>query len=299
MGQSTVVHMTAGTAGTGATSEQIALRALRRSDLPEAVELWARAFGMEIVDADARARVTDRLAFGLRTDREGSFVARLGDSVVGLAQALRRERLWVLSSLAVARRARGLGVGRALLERALAYADAEVRLVVSSNDPAALALYAGAGLELRRTVQASGVPLPSARAGAREFRHGRVADVEALADISRRIRGAAHTLEIRNALEHSDAQLLIGEGAFSVVRPGQGVWLLAALEEAEAAALLVASLALAGRCVRPIVRWVTEDQHWAIEVLERAGLRISRYGALCVGGDPGPLRPFIPSGAFA
>ncbi len=292
--------MAGGSTRAGGTREQVGLRALRRVDLPRAVELWARAFRLELADADARARITDRLAFGLGSDGAGSFAAHLGDSVVGLAQALERERLWVLSSLAVAQRARGLGVGRALLERALAYGSAEARLVVSSDDPAALALYAGAGLELRRTVQASGVPLlPAPRAGASEFRQGGAADVEALADISRRVRGAPHTREIRFALERGGARLLIGERAFSVVRPGQGVWLLAALEEAEAAVLLAASLALAGRCEGPIVRWVTEEQQWALEVLERSGLRISRYGALCVGGDPGPLRPFIPSGAFA
>jgi len=29
------------------------------------------------------------------------------------------------------------------------------------------------------------------------------------------------------------------------------------------------------------------------------GLRITSYGALCVAGEPGALRPFVPSGPFA
>jgi hypothetical protein len=77
------------------------------------------------------------------------------------------------------------------------------------------------------------------------------------------------------------------------------VWLLAAREQEQAAALLEASLALAGPCERTVVRWVTEEQGWALAVLERAGLALARYGALCVGGDPGTLTPFIPSGPFA
>ena len=47
------------------------------------------------------------------------------------------------------------------------------------------------------------------------------------------------------------------------------------------------------------VRWITAAQQWAIEVLARAGLRLTAYGALCVRGMPGPLAPFLPSAPFA
>lgn len=120
-----------------------------------------------------------------------------------------------------------------------------------------------------------------------------------LEELSREIRGAPHTREILFALQRGEARLLVGEQAFSLVRPGQGVWLLVARDEQEAAALLTSSLALAGECERTAARWVTEEQRWALEVFELAGLAVERYGALCVGGEPGPLRPFIPSGAFA
>lgn len=77
------------------------------------------------------------------------------------------------------------------------------------------------------------------------------------------------------------------------------MWLLVADDEDQARGLLSRSLELVGECDRPPVRWVTEEQRWAIEVLELAGLTVRPYGALCVGGEPGPLQPFIPSGPFA
>lgn len=255
---------------------------------------------MALPDDEARQSTRERLAFSLESDPGGSFIAERAGIMLGLSQALEHEQLWVLSSLAVSERARGDGVGRALLERAFAYGDPDAhRLIVSSNDPSALALYAELGLDVRPTVQAQGsVRRAAARLGA-GFREGTARDVAALAPLSRAIRGAAHTREILFALARGGARLLLGEDAFSVVRPGHGVWLLVALEEEQAALLLQASLARAGECDRPIVRWVTEEQQWALEVLDRAGLAVSRYGALCVGGQPGPLRPFIPSGPFA
>lgn len=217
-----------------------------------------------------------------------------------MPKALLRERLWVLSALAVAPVSQGAGAGAALLEHTLRYGEhAACRLVVSSNDARALALYARAGLEPRPTLQGEG--RPDARVTARAahaFTQGDAHDVPGLAEISRAIRGAPHTREVLYALQHG-SKLLIGDGGFAVVRPGTGVWLLVAREESEASELLLGSLALVEACDRPVVRWISEDQRWALEVLERAGLAIERYGALCVAGEPGPLRPFIPSGPFA
>lgn len=277
------------------------LRAFTYEDLPQAVELWAGAFGVELPDEDARLKATQRLAFSLDSDPAGSFAAEIEGRLVGLSQALVKERLWVLSSLAVDRGAQDRGVGRALLERAFAYGGEGLgRLVVSSDDPRAIALYGAMGLEVRRTVQAAGTPRGAGLGGAAgRFREGGRRDLAGLEELSREIRGAPHTRELEFALERGDARLLLGEEAFAVVRPGHGVWLLLAREEQQAQALLGASLGLAGECERSCVRWVTHDQHWALEVFEREGLAVAGYGALCVGGAPGPLRPFIPSGPFA
>jgi hypothetical protein len=74
---------------------------------------------------------------------------------------------------------------------------------------------------------------------------------------------------------------------------------LVARDEQAAVALLWSALDLAGESDRAGVRWITGEQDWAVEVVVRAGLRLSAHGALCVSGRPGPLRPFVPSGAFA
>lgn len=192
---------------------------MTRSDLPAAIELWAAAFNAELPDEEARANTAERLAYSLETDPRGSFAAESQGELVGLAQALLREQLWVLSSLAVLPGGQGRGAGGLLLERALAFgAGARCQLVVSSNDPRALALYARVGLELRPTVQGEGqvdarmvASLPGA------CLEGGPRDVSGLEEISRAIRGAPHTAEILYALR-AGARLLLGERGFSVVR---------------------------------------------------------------------------------
>lgn len=278
--------------------QTLTIRPFREDDLPAAVELWAGAFDVELPDDEARANTAARLAFSVRSDPHGSHLAERDGRMVGLAQAIQRERLWVLSSLAVRPGSRGRGAGRLLLERSLGYGDADCRLVVSSNDPRALALYAGAGLSVRPTLQAEGQVRHGALARSTRPREGAEKDVPGLAEISREVRGAPHTAEIRYALENG-ARLLLGQEGFVVVRPGSGLWLLVAREEDEARMLLAHALDAVGRCDRPLIRWITEEQRWAIELAEAAGLEITPYGALCVGGEPGPLRPFIPSGPFA
>lgn len=274
------------------------LRRFERRDLRAAVELWAAAFDVELPDEQARQRSLARLAFGLQTDPLGAFVAERAGRLIGLSQTLRRERLCVLTALAVEPGCQSQGAGRRLLERALRYgADADGQLIVSSNDPRAIALYARMGFEVRPTVQAQGTidlrtpSLPGVRAaGPRE--------VPGLAELSRAIRGAPHTAEILHALKQG-GKLLLSDGGFAVARPGQGVWLLVAREEAAARALLWNALALVGSTEIAPIRWITEDQRWALELAEEAGLALSPYGALCVKGTLGPLRPFIPSGSFA
>jgi hypothetical protein len=81
--------------------------------------------------------------------------------------------------------------------------------------------------------------------------------------------------------------------------PGRGVWLLVARDEAAAASLLWAALALLADGERSAVRWITTEQGWAVEIVLRAGLRLAPYGALCVRGRPVPLRPYLPSAPFA
>jgi GNAT superfamily N-acetyltransferase len=270
-------------------------------DIPAAVSASAAAFDFELTDREAAQRWVERIEHPLATDPRGAFVAERDGTVVGVAEAIRRERLWCLSLLAVRPGMQGVGAGRALLERAMSYDDGtDCGLIVSSNDHRALRLYARAGFSLRPTFDAVGpidrraLPPPHP-----EVRERGTADLDALEAISREVRGAPHTPELELALRGGVRLLRLGDRGFVLAQPGVGVWVLVARDQQAAAALLWSALEVAGESERAGVRWITGQQDWAIDVAVRAGLRLSAHGALCVSGRPGPLYPFVPSGAFA
>jgi GNAT superfamily N-acetyltransferase len=98
----------------------------------------------EPVSTDARA--------GLASDPDGYFCAIEDGRISGMVSALVRGRVWYLSMLFVLPGDQGRGLGRALLERALAYGEArgvEVRCVWASLDPRAQARYVMAGMAPR------------------------------------------------------------------------------------------------------------------------------------------------------
>jgi predicted N-acetyltransferase YhbS len=261
----------------------------------------AAAFGFDISEPSAARNWQERVAFPIATDPDGAFVAERDGHVIGVAEAIVRERLWCLSLIAVEPGVQGAGAGHELMRRAREYGtDAEAGLIVASNDPRALRLYAQSGFSLIPTFQAEGVP--DRRALPRpdpRVRDGDDGDLDALAAIARDVRGAGYSQEIAFELGRDGRLLRLGDRGFAVARPGHSVWLLVARDEDAACALLWHALELVGESDRASVRWITGEQQWAIDVLMRAGLGLSAYGALCVRGDPGPLRPFLPSPPFA
>lgn len=271
------------------------------ADVQGAASVAAAAFDVELFDREAQRRWIERLSHPLATDPEGAFVAERDARVIGVAEAIRRERLWCLSLLAVQPGVQSAGTGRALLERTMAYAaGTDAGLIVSSNDHRALRLYAQAGFSLYPTFEAVGIldrgalPRPDRRVVERGG-----GDLEALESISRDVRGGPHTPELELALRTGARLLRYGDRGFALAQHGMGVWVLVARDERAAIGLLWSTLELAGDSERIGVRWITSGQDWAIDVVVRAGLRLSANGALCVSGRPGPLAPFIPSGAFA
>jgi GNAT superfamily N-acetyltransferase len=277
------------------------LRAFEAADLDAATALSAAAFGVDIGDPELAESWRSRLAHPLATDPEGCVVAERDERLVGVAQALRREGLWCLSLLTVDPELQSAGAGRALLARSISYAaDADVGLIISSSDPRALRLYGLAGFQLRPAFEARGAidrtALPPADP---EVREGGVADLESLAAISRDIRGAPHTPDLEYALRSGCRLVRLRDRGFAVAMPGRGVWLLVARDEAAAASLLWAALALLADDERSAVRWITAEQGWAVEIVLRAGLQLAPYGALCVRGRPVPLRAYLPSAPFA
>jgi GNAT superfamily N-acetyltransferase len=270
------------------------------ADLAAASEVSAAAFGNDISDSAARADWERRMAHAFRTDPAGSFVAERDGRLLGVAEAIRRDELWVLSMLAVVPSRQSGGVGRALLEAALGYwGKAQAGLIVSSNDPRALRLYGLAGFALRPTFSARGdvrrAAIPRGLPPVRETE-----DLAALAAVSRAVRGAPLAAEWPLARARGGRALALADRGFVVVMPGHGIWTLHARDGDSAAALLWHGLEAAGAGSRAeVVRWVTGEQQWAVEVLLRAGLELVPYGALAVRGRPGTLWPYIPSPPFA
>jgi len=96
------------------------------------------------VASDARA--------GLASDPDGYFCAVEEGRIRGMVSALVRGRVWYLSMFFVLPGEQGRGLGRALLERALAYGEArgaEIRCTWATLDPRAQARYVMAGMAPR------------------------------------------------------------------------------------------------------------------------------------------------------
>src|SRR4051812_27433284 len=139
-----------------------------------------------------RPRRRARVAHLCTTDPAGAFIAEEDGYLVGVAMALRRERLWGLSVLAVQDHARGRGLGRELLEAALGHGEGcHARVILSSEHPAAMGAYAGAGLALHPCVSLAGGPArrPPAPPGVRD---GSIEDAAWLDDVARAVRGAGY-----------------------------------------------------------------------------------------------------------
>jgi ribosomal protein S18 acetylase RimI-like enzyme len=279
----------------------IEVRALQWADLPAAARLSAAAFHFDISRPEASQGWRSRLEHTLDSDPSGSFVAEREGETIGIAQAMLREGLWCLSLLTVDPGAQSRGVGRALLARTLRHgAGARAGLIVSSNDPRALRMYARAGFSLRPTLEAQGrldrraLPPPDP-----EVHEGGSDDLQALESISREIRGAPHTRELDFALRQGAQLFMLSDRGFSVAMPGHTPWLLVARDETAAQALLNRALLATAALDEVSVPWLTAGQDWAVDMLVRAGLSLQAHGALCVRGEPGPLRPFVPSGPFA
>lgn len=234
-------------------------------------------------------------------DPGGAWIAFDGGQAIGSALALRREGLWILSLLAVDAEYRGMGVGKELLERALAYGEGcRAWITASSIHPAAMRRYALAGMELRPTLMAGGIVRREALPSGLAVREGTEADLDLAAEVDRRVRGAAHGSDLSFFLEFGCRMLVressVGRG-YAFEREGTPI-LLAATEPGVAAQLLWTSLANTPANGEVEVRWLTDSQQWALPVVLAAGLALSPSGPLCAKGEPGPLTPYIPSNIY-
>jgi GNAT superfamily N-acetyltransferase len=279
----------------------VEIRPLREDDVGPADALAARVLTSPEpgeTEEERRARGLARIAHLAATDPGGCWVAARDGATVGLALALVREGVWGLSLFAVEEAEQGRGVGRALLERCLAYgAEARAHLILSSTHPAAMRAYARTGLALRPCVAAAGIvdaariPEPT---GAEEAGADGIEQADA---IGRAVRGAGHGRDLHVPLGTGARLFLVEDRAFCLVRHGH-VMLLAARDEAAARTALWAGFASAGAGATVAVDFLTAGQDWAIAVALDAGLQLSPDGPVFAGGALGPMAPYVPSGAY-
>jgi ribosomal protein S18 acetylase RimI-like enzyme len=250
--------------------------------------------------AEEVARRKQRYQYFLKHDPEGAWVAVDGDRVAGVALAIVREGLWVLSLFAVAEGYREEGLGKALLDRALIYGGGcRGAMIASSTHPAAIRRYALAGFSLQPTLMASGEVRRDSLPTGLKTREGTEADLDLAARVDRTVRGAPHGPDLEFLLRTS-SRLLVAEGpegsGYAVVLEGSPA-LLAATTPETATDLLWSCLAECDGSDTE-VHWITGTQNWALPVVLGAGLSLSPAGPICVRGDLGPLTPYLPSGPF-
>lgn len=284
------------------------VRPMGREDVPAVAETWTEAWStMRAVHGLAVEPPTDksvqrleaRIAHVLGTDPGGSWVAEADDGrIAGLAQALVRDDLWVLSLLAVATDCQEKGTGKALLDEALVYGtNVPIGMIFSSRDPRAMRRYVRAGFDLHPSLTAMG-RVDRRQLGARpDVREGSSADLGLVADLDRRLRGGFHGPDIDHLLGEGCRLLVLDDGGYALTRGTRPV-LLAAHNEDGASDLLRACLLEATDDEVVEILWITSAQQWAIRVALDVGLMLHPAGPVMTRGIPGPPSCYLPSGAY-
>jgi GNAT superfamily N-acetyltransferase len=251
-------------------------------------------------DVEAVARVgRRRIAHLQRTDPEGCFVAQDDDgAIVGLSISLIREGVWGYSLFAVAEHIHGRGLGRALFDAAWDYGRrADGHVILSSAHPAAMRLYGQTGLPLLPCIAAAGIADLSRGPDLAAVRDGGHDDLGLVDTIGRELRGAGHGVDLPVLLEVGTKLVVVEDRAFAFYR-GPRVILAGGRDDESAALALWGAFARTGRGATLTVDFLTAGQDWAVRACLTAGLALSPDGPMFAGGDLGPLRPYLPSGAY-
>jgi ribosomal protein S18 acetylase RimI-like enzyme len=285
----------------------VTVRPMTAADVPGAEVVWFEAFdAMRIAAGVGREPRTDasidryqaRLRHVLGTDPECSWVAEAAGAVIGLAQALVRDRLWVLSLLAVSPSVQQRHIGKRLLESSVqSFPRDGFGMIFSSPDPRAMRRYTLAGFDLHPSMAASGLVRPGALTLSGGIRTGSVEDRPFVDEIDRVVRGSAHGADIDNALREGCTLFVLDGEGYAVARGGSPV-VVAGRTDRAASALLTACL-LNGRDDETVeVRWLTSGQQWAVRTALRAGLVLRPMGPVMTKGMAGPPLHYVPSGAY-
>jgi predicted N-acetyltransferase YhbS len=234
-------------------------------------------------------------------DSPGCLVAE-DDSgeVIGAVAALRRERLWGLSTYAVRPGTQATGIGKQLLDAALTCADPDgLGFICSSHDPRAVRRYSLAGFAMHPTALLWGSPRRDAIPAVSGIREGDADDIELMEAADRATRGAGHGVDHELMLEQY-RMVVIDEGdrfGYAYLYASGRPYLLAATDDEVAGRLLWEALAATTADAPIDISSLTGQHQWAIEIGLRAGLEVHNRGFLALRGMQ-PASAYLPSGHF-
>jgi predicted N-acetyltransferase YhbS len=290
---------------------QATVRPMREDDLEAARQVQEASFSaldrelgepvQELTPAGLE-RQRRRLRHFLTHDPDGSWVATRGDEVVGVALALRRDRMWGLSLLVVHPDEQSQGIGRRLLDPVLRYAEGvDTAVILSSPDPRAVRRYATAGFALFPQVGATGpldrglLPAPDPR-----LRTGDVADADFANAVDRDVRGATRGPD-HEALNGFATMYVAEHGSargYAYVAGGR-VATVAATNPELATALLWQGLAdeASAESERHDIAHITGEQQWAVDVAFAARLTVKPSGPV-FWRNRTPPPCYLPNGAY-
>lgn len=292
----------------------LVVRPMVVADLPEVSQVRAEGF----LDLDRRTLPRDlpepepptaaysrlweeRTAFVLGTDPQGCWVVTSGSgAIVGFATSTVRELTWLLHTFVVRPGWQGKGVGRMVLDAALAHSRGCSRGALSASaDPAAVRRYRLAGFTLHPQMQLSGPLDRSLLPVVEKVREGTPADREWMDSLARQLRGSAHGVDHEWLVRTS--RLVVSDtttgSGFAYVHPAGGAQLLVASNRRTASRLLWECLASTPVGAEVTQAHVTAANEWAVDVGMAARLALRTDGYLALRGMS-PPSPYLHHGVF-
>jgi GNAT superfamily N-acetyltransferase len=279
----------------------VTIRPMRPDDLDPAEALSSIEFG-RIRSPAYRRDWHARTGHLLATDPGGCWAADDEDGgLAGFAVSFRRDTTWFLATFAVRGELQGVGLGRRLLDAALAHGDGCARGMISASaDAKAFRRYRAAGFSLHPQLHLAGrVDRAALPAGLPAVRAGTAADRDLLDDLDRRRRGAIHGPD--HDVLAAQCRLIVlespaGTGYAYLDGAGEAV-LLCATDEGAATALLWEAVASSAPDADYEIAHVTAANEWAIDVGLAVRLAPATEGYLALRGLAPPV-PYLHNGAL-
>jgi len=230
-------------------------------------------------------------AYALQEEPDGFFVAEDGGKVVGATISWVRGHLWFLSHLFIMPGYQGIGIGKSLLARALAYGSslkAGLRSVITmAFNPASIALYMKNGMYPIEDIYLLSLegdkagPIPEALSGTSSEGLGKSSSQgHELSLIDEKVLGMSRTLHHRFFQESKQASgyLLRYKGsvaAYAYIWPEGRIGPVAALPDAPYKDVLKAFIALARKASPEISMMVPGSNKTALDVAFSSGFTIT------------------------